>query len=139
MPTILSKPTVAAFTVGLAVVAGAIRKAGNKAAGGEQRKSGASAKLFVVPKGGKDRVGINKRFLLKLSKILKLLVPGVLTPEAFYMALVAVLMVRRSATAASPRAHAIHAWCVHVTDAHAVARRVLVPIHRLCARTVTCG
>lgn len=134
MPTILSKPTVAAFAVSLALVAGAIRKAGIKAAGGEQRKSGASAKLFVAHKGGKDRVGLNKRFLLKLSKILKLLVPGVLTPEALYMALVAVLMVRP----AHARRGAVVQLRASLPDRAPVAL-LLRCCFRWFAHTATCG
>jgi len=96
MPPILSKPTVGAFVVGLAVVAGAIREAGTKAAAPRQD----TAQLFVVPKArGKDRVGVNAAFMARISKILPILVPGPFTPEAGFLALVAAMMVGRSGCA----------------------------------------
>ena len=104
MPTILSKPTVGAFVLGLALVAGAIRKAGNKAAGGEQKQ--ASSKLFVVRKSGsKDRVGVNGVFMKRMARIIPILVPGPLSMEAFYLVMVAGLMVSVARSCAGSSTH----------------------------------
>lgn len=103
----LSKPTTAAFgyALGVAGLALAIRRAGDAAAARAMKddknstgkgNNNNNASSGNGKKDSKDKVGVNGIFMNQLLDLLRICIPGVLSPEAGYAAVVAVLMVART-------------------------------------------
>lgn len=93
MPPVLSKPTVVGFILSIAGTAVAIRKYGEQSSVADHRLP----KLFVegaATSKSKDKVAVDALFLKRTWRLLKIVCPGLLTPEFAYAVLVAVMLVR---------------------------------------------
>jgi len=81
------------YLAGLAAIGSALRTAGASAARSKSALPAAAAEQAQAAMveanavGGKARPGVNMQFLKQLIKLLRICIPGVFTPEAFWAAL----------------------------------------------------
>ena len=90
---VFSKPSIVGFVASIAASAVAIRKYGDVASGADTRVR----KQFVEGGSGgkaKDKVAVDGLFLSRIWRLLKIMCPGVLTPEFGFAVLVAAMLVR---------------------------------------------
>jgi len=102
----LSKPTTAAvgYALGVAGLALAIRRAGDKAASrafkddpnSTKTTSSTSSSSSTSKKDNKDKVGVNAVFMNQLLDLLRICIPSIFSPEAGYATAVAILMIART-------------------------------------------
>mgnify|MGYP005992374763 CR=1 FL=1 len=102
MPSVFSKPLAAlnpstrklfAYLAGLAVIGSALRAAGASAARSKSALPAAAAEeaqLAMAEQSTKrshGKPGVNMEFLKQLTKLVRICIPGVFTPEAFWATL----------------------------------------------------
>mmetsp|Transcript_109 Transcript_109/g.318 ORF Transcript_109/g.318 Transcript_109/m.318 type:complete len:648 (+) Transcript_109:36-1979(+) len=89
---LLSKPTALAGVSGLAILALYIRQRGDTLS----RRVGGQKFFAHTESSKRSRVAVDSAFLRRLWKLLKIVMPGLLTPEAGFAATVSVMMVART-------------------------------------------
>jgi hypothetical protein len=99
----LTKPSTVGFVASIALSAIAIRRHGDRQSNADARLK----KLFVASSSSKSRekVAVDKQFVQRIWRLLKIMCPGVLTPEFGYAVLVASMLVRTRVAANDRGAH----------------------------------
>ncbi len=91
--SLLSKPALIGYVVSIASSAILIRKYGDRASARDHRV----AKLFVEGTStgkSREKVAVDGKFVSRIWRLLKIMCPGVITPEFGYALLVAAMLVR---------------------------------------------
>ena len=93
-----TKPSTIGFVASVALSAIAIRRHGDRQSNADARLK----KLFVASASSKnkEKVAVDKQFFKRVWRLLKIMCPGLLTPEFGYAALVATMLVSPTRTTA---------------------------------------
>lgn len=123
MAPAFSKPSIFGFVVSIAASAVLIRKYGDVASGADSRVP----KLFVESTNqskSKEKVAVDGLFLRRVWRLLKIMCPGVITPEFGFAVLVAGMLVR---------------ICVAAFSLWGIMCGKLIATSRMCLAHFTCA